>query len=134
MNGDFGKNFYDSRPLEGRRVVVTRPRGQSEEIATLLEKLGSEVIHCPTIEIRGPDSWDDLDGALDRLESYDWIVFTSANGADFFFRRLSEKRAEALSALNRTVVCAIGPATARAVASAGARVDLVAGDSKAEGA
>jgi len=103
-------------------------------MTALLESLGATVIQCPAIEIREPDSWDGLDRSLVGLEEYDWIVFTSANGADFFFRRLTEKRADALSALKGSVVCAIGPLTARAVEAAGARVDLVIGDSKAEGA
>jgi uroporphyrinogen III methyltransferase/synthase len=134
MSGDFEKNSYDLRPLRGRRVVVTRPRGQSEEITSLLENLGAIVIHCPMIEIREPDSWDDLDRSIAHLEGYDCIVFTSANGAHFFFRRLTEKRTDALSALERICICSIGPVTARAVEAAGARVDLVAGESKAEGA
>ena len=134
MSSDSKENSYDIRPLAGRRVMVTRARGQSGEMTALLENLGATVIQCPTIEIREPDSWDGLDRSLAGLEEYDWIVFTSANGADFFFRRLSEKRADALSTLKRNVVCAIGPLTARAVETAGARVDLVVGDSKAEGA
>jgi uroporphyrinogen III methyltransferase/synthase len=134
MSSEDGENIWTSRPLTGRRVVVTRPPGQSEEIISLLEKLGAAIIHCPTIEVRAPDSWDGLDLSIARLESYDWIVFTSANGADFFFRRLGEKRADALSALEGSVVCAIGPSTARAIEAAGASVDLVATDSKAEGA
>ncbi|HWP42813.1 MAG TPA: uroporphyrinogen-III synthase [Blastocatellia bacterium] len=134
MDGKADENICDPRPLAGRRVVVTRPRGQSEEITSLFEGMGAAVIHCPTIEIREPDDPSGLDRAIERLETYDWIVFTSANGVDFFFRRLARKRPDPVSALEGRLLCAIGPATAASVEAAGASVALVASDSKAEGA
>jgi uroporphyrinogen III methyltransferase/synthase len=121
------------RPLAGKTVMLTRAPAQSAEMTAMLERLGATVIHCPTIEIAEPTSWEALDGAIGRLESYDWLIFTSANGVEFFFRRLSEKRGDGLSALSRLQTCAVGPATARAIASAGGRVDLTARESKAEG-
>jgi uroporphyrinogen III methyltransferase/synthase len=121
-------------PLSGKTVLVTRARAQSSDITAQLEGLGATVIHCPSIEIATPDSWDQLDASIGRLGEYDWIVFTSANGVEFFFRRLLETRGDATRALAKHQTCAIGPATARALALAGAAADVVASDSTAEGA
>lgn len=121
-------------PLRGRTILVTRPRAQSEEITARLERLGASVIHLPTIEVLPPSSWALLDASIDRINEYDWVVFTSANGARFFFSRLTEIRSYGVESLRTLRVCAIGPATARAVEAAGAVVDVVASDSKAEGA
>jgi len=102
-------------------------------MAAILESAGASVIYCPTIEIVQPDSWSDLDDAIQRIGSYDWIVFTSANGVKFFDRRLGELGLD-VSLLNSINCCAIGPATAAALASAGASVTVTASDSRAEGA
>src|SRR5712692_809554 len=121
-------------PLNGKTVMVTRARAQSSDITAQLEALGATVIHCPTIEIAAPTSWDQLDTSIGRLGEYDWIVFTSANGVEFFFRRLVEIRGDATEALATNITCAIGPATARALVGTGAAADVVASDSRAEGA
>jgi uroporphyrinogen III methyltransferase / synthase len=123
-----------AQPLKGKTLLITRQRAQSKEMTLLAEKLGATVIHCPTIEIVEPDSWTALDAAIEQLVTYDWLIFTSANGADFFFRRLAEKRSEFVSSMSKPVICAIGPATARAIEKANVDVDVVAADSKAEGA
>jgi uroporphyrinogen-III synthase len=67
--------------LAGKRVVVTRARGQAIALGSLLEDAGAEVIYLPTIEIRNPKSWDPLDAALKRLEGgeYEWLLLASAN-------------------------------------------------------
>ena len=121
------------RVLAGKTVMLTRPPAQSAEMTARLERLGATVIHCPTIEIVEPTSWERLDATIAGLESYDWLIFTSANGVEFFFRRLAEKRPDGLSAVSRLQTCAVGPATARAIAAAGGRVDLTARDSTGEG-
>ncbi|HJQ67776.1 MAG TPA: uroporphyrinogen-III synthase [Blastocatellia bacterium] len=118
-----------TRPLAGLSVLITRGLGQSAEMTALLEEAGATVIHCPTIEISEPESWAALDAAIGNLDDYDWVVFTSANGVEFFYRRLAEK-----SLPDRIIRCAIGPATAKALEAASGRVDVVAKDSKAEGA
>lgn len=107
--------------LTGKRILITRARGQSGEFAKLLKELGAEVIEFPTIEIVPPLSWDELDGAIDRLDSYHWIIFTSVNGVSFFWKRLHEKGKQNLPSSVR--VCAIGPATANQLKKAGVRVD-----------
>lgn len=121
-------------PLLGKTVVVTRARAQSAEITNRLEALGATVIHCATIEVAPPDSWAALDSAIQNLPEYDWLVFTSANGVESFFRRLREKRTEGNPHTTAQIICAIGPATAQALKAEGARTNVVASESTAEGA
>src|SRR5919206_4793783 len=78
----------NARPLEGRTVMITRALAQSAEFAAELESYGARVVACPTIEIVAPESFAPLDEAIEHLYGYDWIVFTSTNGVDFFMRRL----------------------------------------------
>ncbi len=101
----------NKKPLAGKRILITRAREQSGDFAALLKRRGAEVIEFPTIEIVPPHSWKELDQAITRLRTYDWIIFTSANGVIFFWQRLREKRKSNRfpPSLN---VCAIGPATA----------------------
>ena len=108
--------------VRGKRILITRAREQSSEFATRLRDLGAEVIEFPTIEIVPPFSWEGLDQAIDQLKSYDWIIFTSANGVNFFFERLRERGKDGYlpSSLK---VCAIGPATAYQLRDRGIQVD-----------
>jgi uroporphyrinogen III methyltransferase/synthase len=125
--------FHSSRkPLDDRTVIITRQKDRAAEMAMILEQAGATVIYCPTIKTVPPDSWSGLDKAIYRISSYDWIVFTSANGVQFFNQRLSELGI-GISILNSLISCAIGPATAAALQSSGARVDITAADSRAEG-
>jgi len=98
------------KPLAGKRILTTRAREQSGEFSAQLKRLGAEVIELPTIEIAPPLRWEELDRAIDQLKSYDWVLFTSANGVNSFWQRLKEKGKYRLPASLK--VCAIGPATA----------------------
>jgi uroporphyrinogen III methyltransferase/synthase len=111
------------KPLAGKRIVVTRAQGQAGELAEKLCALGAEVIEFPTIEIRPAEDYAPLDAAIARLSSYDWLIFTSANGVRFFLERLAKAGMDARAV--RARVCAIGPATRRAAETAGFPVDLV---------
>ena len=119
-------------PLEGRTVVITRALSQSAEFAAELERYGARVVVCPAIEIVEPESFAALDEAVENLFGYDWVVFTSANGVEFFLRRLAERGAD-VSALDELRVCAVGPATAERLAEAHVHVDVVPEQFKAEG-
>ena len=121
-------------PLAGKTVMITRARAQSAEITARLEASGATVIHCATIEIVPPSSWTALDEAIQNLADYDWLVFTSANGVEFFFRRLREKRTDVNPQPTGQIICAIGPATAEALKAEGAVANVVASESRAEGA
>lgn len=133
-NASLRMNNRDSeRPLKGRTVLLTRAQGQSMETATQLERFGANVVYCPAIEFVEPDTWQPLDAAIDSLADYNWIIFTSANGVRFFVGRL-QVRGLIVDSLEKLTVCAIGPATSRALEESGISASLVVRDSKAEGA
>lgn len=125
-------NWFERRPLFGKRILVTRTREQAGRFAELLEGQGAEVLEIPLIEIAPPKSWELLDQAIGRLESYQWVIFTSANGVDAFFRRLRELRQDARR-LGAARICAIGPATADTLERYTVIPDLVPAEFRAEG-
>lgn len=103
-------NWFESKPLFGKTIVVTRSREQASEFADKLCEYGARVIEFPTIEIAKPDTIQPLDAAINSIQSYDWLVFTSINGVDAFFQRLFELGKD-IRDLKGLKVCAIGPAT-----------------------
>jgi uroporphyrinogen III methyltransferase/synthase len=116
-------NWYERLPLFGRRIVVTRAPEQAGELSARLQALGAEAIELPVISLVPPEDPAPLDAALARLDSYDWVVFTSANGVRFFLARLDASPND-LRRL-RARLCAIGPATRAALASLHLKVDLM---------
>jgi uroporphyrinogen III methyltransferase/synthase len=100
------------KSLAGKRILITRAREQSGDFATQLKKRGAEVTEFPTIEMVPPLHCEEVDRAINQLKSYDWVIFTSANGVDFFWKRLAQ-RSRPLRLPSSLKVCAIGPATAR---------------------
>jgi len=125
-------NWFETKSLFGRGIVITRPEAQAEGFAKLLRARGARVILFPVIRIGPPVSWAELDAAIDRLESYRWIIFTSANGVVFFFRRLRELGRD-IRDLKGIRIATIGPATAAAVETLRIRVDLVPEEFVSEG-
>ena len=118
--------------LEGRTIIVTRAASQAGELSEALESYGAKVFICPTIEIREPDNYDRLDEALDHLYGYDWLIFTSTNGVQFFLQRLANRGLK-VADLDEIRVCAIGQRTADKLHDAHVHVDLVPSQSTAEG-
>ncbi len=110
-------------PLVGRTVLVTRPQGQASRLSTALAEQGAIPIEVPAIRIEPPESWADLDAAIAR-GSFDWVVFTSANGVAAFLDRLA-LAGRGPEWFAGTRVAAIGPETARTLARAGIAADLV---------
>ena len=104
----------DTRPLAGRRVVITRAAAQASAFAQLLSAAGADVFEAPTIAIGPPDSWGPLDAALERLGTFQWVVFTSVNGVAMVGARLAD-RGLGWTALAGARAAAIGPATAASV-------------------
>jgi uroporphyrinogen III methyltransferase/synthase len=125
-------SWFDSKPLFGKGIVITRPERQADDLAQLLIREGACPIYFPTIKIVPPEDWNDLDKAIYELEKYDWIIFTSANGVQFFFTRLLEKGRD-LRDLKGIKICCIGPATARQIEAKGIKVDLMPEEFIAEG-
>src|SRR5215470_17949156 len=80
--------WYDERPLFGKRVLVTRPRGQAAELVDELESMGAEVIEAPMMRIEPPDDYGPLDDACANAGRFEWIVFSSTNAVDAFMERL----------------------------------------------
>jgi uroporphyrinogen III methyltransferase/synthase len=125
-------NWFESKPLFGKRVVVTRSRDQASIFAEQLIDRGASVIELPSIDVVAPASWEELDAALEALESYHWLIFTSANAVKFFFRRLRERGGDVRS-LKGVRICAVGPKTAEALEEYSLRADLIPEEFKAEG-
>jgi uroporphyrinogen III methyltransferase/synthase len=127
------KSAPEELTLQGRRVVVTRRSSQSTELLDELQKLGAAIVSLPSIEVGDPESYEALDRAIDNIGTFDWLVFTSANGVRYFHARLKKAKPDAIEHVNRLVVCAIGAATARAAEEAGLIVSVTPQDSQAEG-
>lgn len=116
--------WFEQKPLFGKGIVITRPACQADDLAGLLEKEGAQAILFPTIKIIPPQDWSSLDEALHKVDAYDWLIFTSANGVQYFFERLFERNKD-IRELQGVKICCIGPATAAQMKKRGIRVDLV---------
>ena len=123
-------NWYERLPLFGQRIVVTRDRLQANDLAEPLEALGAEAILLPVIEIREPSNPRPLEDAIACLESYDWLIFTSANGVRYFIDALDKSPSDLRMLKSR--ICAIGPATKAAVEGLHLKVDLMPAEYVAE--
>jgi uroporphyrinogen III methyltransferase/synthase len=111
-------DWFEGKPLFGKRVVVTRAREQASELKRMLEESGAQVLQFPTIEIAPPESWESLDRVI--ASKYDWLIFTSVNGVHAWVERVKDVRAIA-----GTKVAAVGQATADALRERGIQPDLV---------
>lgn len=121
------------KPLFGRRILVTRSRAQASRLTAGLEDLGADCLEAPAIRIEPPaDGYRALDKAISHLEEFDWIIYTSTNGVEHFFSRLSESGRDSRSLYGKKI-CAIGSATARSLAAHGIKADVVPNEYRAEG-
>src|SRR5439155_16043032 len=107
-------NWFETKPLFGQTIVVTRTRQQASDLTRRLEDLGAAVIEAPTIELSPPKDWSDVDASLRRICEFDWVIFTSANGVSFAKRRMLEIGLDA-RVFAKSKIAAIGDATAAAV-------------------
>ncbi len=124
--------WFETRPLCGKKIIVTRAAEQAGEFSARLAVRGATVLECPTIRLVEPESWQLLDLAIRELSGYDWLVLTSANAVRYFFQRLDDLGLDA-RALAFCRICAVGPKTADEIRSFGIKPDLVPTDYKAEG-
>jgi uroporphyrinogen III methyltransferase / synthase len=124
--------WFEELPLFGQRIVITRPADESDRSAEILEALGAEVLSAPTVQILPIEDFGPLDDAIDRLDTFDWLAFTSGNGVRHFLDRL-EARGRDLRALGHLKLAAIGPATAEALARFRLRADLIPDSYRSEG-
>ncbi|HEV3156981.1 MAG TPA: uroporphyrinogen-III C-methyltransferase [Candidatus Baltobacteraceae bacterium] len=116
--------WFDTSPLFGARVLLTRPRAQADEISARLWELGAEPVIAPCIAIEPPNDGEAAVRAVASVRSYDWLVFTSQNGVKAFFAILDADKRDA-RALGDVRVAAIGSTTAEALQKHGVRADLV---------
>ncbi len=116
-------NWYEKRPLLGKRIVVTRTRKQASALSNKLRALGAHVIELPTIRIEPPSDLREFAALVQDAHLYDWIVFTSANGVEAFFEIFFKLYDDARE-IGGPRIAAIGPATARRVRDFHLHVDL----------
>ncbi|MEM8944747.1 MAG: uroporphyrinogen-III C-methyltransferase [Planctomycetota bacterium] len=124
-------SWFTERPLFGQTVVVTRPERQAHVLAQKLAASGATARLQPAIEISPVDDWTPVDAAIQRLATYDWLVFSSANGVRYFLDRLISCGSD-LRQLGTCQLAAIGPATAASLAEYHLRVDLAPDQYRAE--
>jgi uroporphyrinogen III methyltransferase / synthase len=124
-------NWFEKKPLMGRRIIVTRAREQASDLVKLLSELGAECLEFPTITIVPPKDFHLLDRAIDDIASYDYLVFTSVNGVTFFFERLFEKGLD-VRRLGHIRTATIGPATSARLRQFGITSDIIPESYRAE--
>jgi len=117
-------NWFEKRPLFGKRIVITRSREQASQLSSKLHDLGAQVMEIPTIRFEAPTGRETLVDALLELNAYDWLVFTSPNGVtkffEYFFRQFHDMRD-----LGGARIAAVGPATAAKLKDLHLQVDLM---------
>lgn len=124
--------WFDTRPLFGRRVLITRAPEQAGALARLVREQGGQPLLAPTIAIEPPESLDALHDAAREVGGYDWVVFTSANAVDAFWRALEATGGDARR-FGSARVCVVGAKTAAALRRKGVQPDLWPDEARAEG-
>jgi uroporphyrinogen III methyltransferase/synthase len=125
-------NWFEKRPLFGKRIVVTRTREQAGELSKALRDLGADVIELPTIRIELPEDRLGFAEMVTHAHEYDWLVFTSPNGVEKFFDAFFATYDDARS-LGNPRIAAIGAGTAAKIREYRFAVDLIPERFVAEG-
>lgn len=120
------------KPLKGKKILITRPVEQSEELAVLISCLGGEPVKFPVIAVVPPDSWEAADHAIESLSEYNWVIFTSVNGVSSFMGRITGLGRDVRDVFYDVKICTVGVKTADAVEPYGLHVDFVPADFRAE--
>jgi uroporphyrinogen III methyltransferase/synthase len=123
--------WFETRPLFGRTIIVTRARAQASDLVERLTALGANCLEYPTIEVVPPADYAPLDDAIKNLSTYDWLIFTSVNGVAHFFERLFALGRDVRD-LHHVRTAVIGPATAERLRQQGLRSDIVPASYRAE--
>lgn len=124
--------WFDQRTLFGKTALVTRAREQASALTAELEALGAQCIEAPAIKLVPPVSYAELDESIEKLNTYNWLIFTSVNGVDSFFNRLHELKRDS-RALGSACIAAIGAQTAARLKDYGILADIVPLEFRAEG-
>lgn len=123
--------WFETRPLFGKSIVVTRARAQASDLVSRLAELGAVCHEVPAIRIIPEEDYGPIDKAIAEITAYDWLIFTSVNGVDFFFNRLFHAGLDA-RALGRIRTAVIGPATAERLMGFGIKTDILPASFRAE--
>ncbi len=124
--------WQENQPLWGKRILVTRSRTQASVLVEKIKQLGGEAIEFPTIEIAEEKNLEQLYQAFENIENYQWIIFTSVNAVEIFFKQLREQGRD-IRSLSGLRICAIGPATSAKLHDLGLLVDVIPDEYQAEG-
>jgi len=122
---EFSGLAIGSDPLLGRTLVVTREASQADGLVAALETLGARVVRLPAIRVEPAVDQAPLRRAVQNASGYHWVIFTSANGVDFFRRAAEDLGVEVDGALASTRLCCVGPATASTIEALGLTVEVV---------
>ncbi len=117
-------SWFETRPLFGKRVVVTRSRDQASDLVKKLIDQGADVVEVPAISILPPDDRGPIEKSIASIDRYHWVVFTSVNGVDHFFKILHDRKKDSRALAGRKI-CAIGPATADRLGAHGIVPDFI---------
>ena len=118
--GKQGTTIETSLPLQGKTVLVTRPKDQAAEFATLLASRGASIVFIPTIQIVSPQSWDEFDDTIRTIEEYDGIIFTSANAVRAFFHAWTDRGLESVrNNLGKKIFYVVGEKTGESLIAEG---------------
>ena len=116
-------NWFENKPLFGRKILVTRARHQASALVKKIEEAGGRAIEFPTIEIQSNDNDSQLKQMFDSLNNYQWVIFTSVNGVEIFFEKLKSNDKD-IRTIGQAKLCAIGEATRQALENYYLKVDF----------
>jgi uroporphyrinogen III methyltransferase / synthase len=117
----------NTQPLQGQRILVTRAAGQSSQFTEMLVAHGAQVTEMPTLAILPPSSWEELDNAIAHIDTYHWLILTSANAVESFFARLRDRSQDA-RALAQLKIAVVGRKTAEVLAKFSITPDFIPPD------
>lgn len=123
--------WLEKRPLWGKKIIVTRAREQASSLLAQIQALGGQGIELPSIRIQMEEDLEPLYSAFAALDSYEWLIFTSVNAVQIFFDELRNQGRD-IRSLGSMKICAIGPASCKALEEKGLIVDLLPKEYKAE--
>ncbi|MBF0491485.1 MAG: uroporphyrinogen-III C-methyltransferase [Deltaproteobacteria bacterium] len=124
--------WYEKLPLFGKKILVTRAASQISELSDGLSALGAEVYKVPSLEFSAPDSWEDLDQVSQNLSQFEWLVFSSAQGVEFFMKHFLSLHPD-IRLFPKIKIACVGPKTALALEKFYLKADRVAQNSSAAG-
>lgn len=124
-------NWFERKPLFGKRILVTRMEEGNGRLSALLENEGAYPVELATIQIKTLSDYSEFDGKVNEFSNYNWLIFTSANGIEYTLRRLSALGKD-IRELKGPTICAIGPKTKEGLEDLGLKVEYFPSEFRAE--